>query len=51
MRGLQVVPGTTPKGKSMTRNHILVQKQFWVNKADLAPTVQIANDRDTNQTP
>ena len=30
MREMQLGPGTTPKGKGMTRNQILAQKQLWV---------------------
>ena len=50
MKELQVVPETAPKGKSITGNHILAQKQLWVNDTYLAPMVQIANDRDTTHT-
>ena len=51
MKKLQVIPENTPKSKDMTGNHFLAQKQLWINKAELAPIVQIANDRDTNHTP
>ena len=48
---MQLVPGTTPKGKSITRNQILAQKQLWVDEMDLAPMIQIASDRDINHMP
>ena len=51
MKELQVVPETTPKGKGMTGNQFLAQKQLWANETELGPMVQIANDRDTNHTP
>ena len=51
MKQLQVIPESTPKGKDMTGNHFLVQKQLWVNETELAPIVQIANNRDTDHTP
>ena len=38
-------------GKCVIRNHILAQKQLWVNDTDLVPWVQTANDRDTDHTP
>ena len=50
MREMQLVPGTIPKGKGMTRNQILAEKQLWVDELDLVPMVQIAIDRDINQT-
>ena len=50
MKELQLVPGTTPKGKGITRNQILSQKQLWIgqqtDEIDLAPMVQILSDRD-----
>ena len=46
MREMQLVPGTTPKDKSMTRNQILAEKQLCLDEMDLVPMVQIASDRD-----
>ena len=55
MKELQLVPGTTPKGKGITRNQILSQKQLWVgqqtDEIDIAPVVQIASDRDIDHMP
>ena len=48
---MQLVPGTTPKGKSMTRNQILAKKQLLVDEMDLVPVVKIAIDRDLSKTP
>ena len=50
MKELQMVPGTAPKGKDMTGNHILAQKQLWVDKRGLAPMMQIASDRYIDHT-
>ena len=35
----------------MTRNHILAQKQLWVDEMDLAPMVQVDSDRDMDHIP
>ena len=55
MKELQLVPGTTPKGKGIIRNQNLSQKQLWVGQQrddiDLAPMVKITSDRDINHTP
>ena len=49
MREMELVPGTTPHGRSMTRNQIPAQKQLWVDEMDLVSMVQVASDRDINQ--
>ena len=49
MREMHFGPGTTPKGKGMTRNQILAHKLLWVDEMDLAPVVQVDSDRDLNQ--
>ena len=43
MKELQLVPGTTPKGKGIEKNQILLQKQYWVgqqtDEIDQVPTI------------
>ena len=36
MKEMQLILGTTPKGKSVTRNQILAQKQLWVDEMDFS---------------
>ena len=51
MKEMKLVPATTPKGKGITKNQILAQKQLWVDEMGLVPVVQIASDRDIDQMP
>ena len=54
MKELQLVPGTTPKGKEIKRNQILSEKQLWVvqqtDEIDQAPMICVSSVRDINHT-